>query len=169
MALEKPEVSSENRGPGFVASWRKIIFTQDELWCVCVCVSVSSVWLSACDAFLHLQQKHPMFVYSLFFLHSSNGPLESRYWHTGEDTGRQISLRQLSVPPFCWRSLLSPQPVIYHLHWGTKVIHFLKLNFIVLCVRMSWAHVLSWLCWNVLIHACYADGVLYYCQRCRRP
>lgn len=35
MALEKPEVSSENRGPGFVASRRKIIFTEGELRCVC--------------------------------------------------------------------------------------------------------------------------------------
>lgn len=40
MALEKPEVSSENRGPGFVASQRKIIFTEGELLCVCVCVEV---------------------------------------------------------------------------------------------------------------------------------
>lgn len=42
MALEKPEVSSENRGPGFDAVPRKIIFTQDELlffFCP-VCVSV---------------------------------------------------------------------------------------------------------------------------------
>lgn len=46
MALEKPEVSSENRGPGFVAIRRKIIFTQDELQlCVFVCVC-------ACLAFL---------------------------------------------------------------------------------------------------------------------
>lgn len=42
MALEEPEVSSENRGPGFVAIRREVIFTQDEplLVCVCVCVSV---------------------------------------------------------------------------------------------------------------------------------
>lgn len=42
MALEKPEVSSENRGPGFVAVRRKIIFTRDEpppLSFVCVLVS----------------------------------------------------------------------------------------------------------------------------------
>lgn len=32
MALVKPEVSSENRGPGFAASQTKIIFTQDELF-----------------------------------------------------------------------------------------------------------------------------------------
>lgn len=38
MALEEPEVSSENRGPGFVAIRREVIFTQDEPLLVCVCV-----------------------------------------------------------------------------------------------------------------------------------
>lgn len=41
MALEKPEVSSENRGPGFVAVRRKIIFTHDEPPPSFVCVLVS--------------------------------------------------------------------------------------------------------------------------------
>lgn len=37
MALEEPEVSSENRGPGFVAIRREVIFTQDEPLLVCLC------------------------------------------------------------------------------------------------------------------------------------
>lgn len=53
MALEEPEVSSENRGPGFVAIRREVIFTQDEPLLVCVCVSVR---MPTTDAFSLLLQ-----------------------------------------------------------------------------------------------------------------
>lgn len=48
MALEKPEVSSENRGPGFGTIQNMMIFTQDkpQLVCMCVCVYLCCTSLS---------------------------------------------------------------------------------------------------------------------------
>lgn len=107
MALEEPEVSSENRGPGFVAIRRKIIFTQDEpefLW-VWVCEG-SLLCVSGCLKQMH---SHSCYKYSSrmdackdsvalnewsHFPHYSI--VTSECCRKGRRRHRQISLRQLS-------------------------------------------------------------------------